>query len=39
MQHVDGDHPGLKAWNDIADAHQVAPATAFGGETIVRNSD
>ena len=32
-------HPGLKAWNDIADAYQVAPAMAFGGETIVRNSD
>jgi hypothetical protein len=32
--------PGLeKAWHDIADAFQVAPAMAFGGEMIVRSSD
>ncbi|HEY7522534.1 MAG TPA: hypothetical protein VH720_02610 [Candidatus Limnocylindrales bacterium] len=33
--HVHDDHPGFKAWNEIADAYQTAPAMAFGGETIV----
>jgi hypothetical protein len=34
--HAHDDHPGFKAWNEIADTFQVAPAMAFGGETIVR---
>jgi hypothetical protein len=34
--HVHDDHPGFQAWNEIADTYQVAPAMAFGGETIVR---
>lgn len=33
--HVHDDHPGFKAWNEIADAYQVGEALAFGGETIV----
>ena len=28
------DHPGFQAWNARADAYQVGPALAFGGETI-----
>jgi hypothetical protein len=33
--HAHDDHPGFKAWNEIADTYQTAPAMAFGGETIV----
>jgi len=33
--HAHDDHPGFKAWNDIADAYQVGPALAFGGETVL----
>ena len=28
-------HPGFQAWNKRADAYQIAPALAFGGETIL----
>ncbi|OGO58778.1 MAG: hypothetical protein A2V85_11505 [Chloroflexi bacterium RBG_16_72_14] len=34
--HAHDNHPGFAAWNAEADAYQVAPAMAFGGETIVR---
>ena len=34
--HAHDDHPGFKAWNEIADAYQVGGPLAFGGETIVR---
>jgi hypothetical protein len=34
--HEHDDHPGFKAWNKRADAYQIAPPLAFGGETIVR---
>jgi hypothetical protein len=34
--HEHDHHPGFAAWNAIADAYQVGPAMAFGGETIVR---
>jgi hypothetical protein len=37
--HAHDDHPGFKAWNEIADAYQVAPAIVFGGETVVRQPD
>jgi hypothetical protein len=37
--HAHDDHPGFKAWNAIADAYQVAPAMAFGGETVVRHPE
>jgi hypothetical protein len=33
--HVHDNHPGFKAWNEMADAYQVGEALAFGGETIV----
>jgi hypothetical protein len=33
--HVHDDHPGFKAWNEIADAFQMGEPLAFGGETIV----
>lgn len=33
--HAHDDHPGFKAWNEIADAYQIAEPLAFGGETIV----
>jgi hypothetical protein len=33
--HVHDDHPGFKAWNEIADAFQVGEPLAFGGETVV----
>jgi hypothetical protein len=33
--HVHDDHPGFKAWNEIADAYQLGEPLAFGGETIV----
>ena len=32
--HVHDEHPGFKAWNEIADAYQVGTPLAFGGETI-----
>jgi hypothetical protein len=34
--HAHDDHPGFKAWNDIADTYQVGPAMAFGGDTVIR---
>jgi hypothetical protein len=34
--HAHDEHPGFKAWNEIADRYQVADALAFGGETVVR---
>jgi hypothetical protein len=37
--HAHDDHPGFKAWNEIADTYQVGGALAFGGETIVRLND
>jgi hypothetical protein len=33
--HEHDQHPGFQAWNERADTYQVAPAMAFGGETIV----
>lgn len=33
--HAHDDHPGFKAWNEIADTFQVGGAMAFGGETVV----
>ena len=33
--HAHDDHPGFKAWNEIADTYQVGPALAFGGETVL----
>jgi hypothetical protein len=33
--HTHDEHPGFKAWNEIADAYQVADPLAFGGETVV----
>lgn len=33
--HEHDNHPGFQAWNAIADEYQVAPAMAFGGETIL----
>lgn len=32
-------HPGFQAWNERADAYQVGPPLAFGGETIVHLPD
>lgn len=37
--HAHDNHPGFQAWNALADTYQVAPAMAFGGETIVRLGD
>ena len=37
--HAHDHHPGFEAWNAIADAYQVGPAMAFGGETVVRLED
>jgi quinol monooxygenase YgiN len=34
--HAHDDHPGFKAWNDIADTYQVSGALAFGGETVIK---
>lgn len=34
--HVHDAHPGFNAWNQIADAYQVADPMAFGGETVVQ---
>jgi hypothetical protein len=33
--HVHDDHPGFKAWNEIADTYQVGDPMAFGGETVL----
>ena len=33
--HEHDNHPAFQAWNKRADAFQVAPAMAFGGETIL----
>jgi hypothetical protein len=33
--HEHDDHPGFKAWNERADAFQVASPLAFGGDTIL----
>jgi hypothetical protein len=37
--HAHDDHPGFKAWNEIADAFQVGEPLAFGGETVVALGD
>jgi hypothetical protein len=34
--HAHDDHPGFRAWNEIADTYQVDAALAFGGETVER---
>ncbi len=34
--HAHDDHPGFKAWNEIADTYQVGDAMAFGGATVVQ---
>ncbi len=34
--HAHDEHPGFKAWNEIADTYQVGDAMAFGGETILQ---
>jgi hypothetical protein len=34
--HEHDNDPRFAAWNERADAFQIAPAMAFGGETIVR---
>lgn len=34
--HAHDHHPGFEAWNEIADRYQVAPAMAFGGETVAQ---
>ena len=33
--HVHDQHPGFKAWNEIADRYQVGEPLAFGGATVV----
>jgi hypothetical protein len=33
--HAHDNHPGFKAWNEIADTYQVGQPLAFGGETVV----
>jgi hypothetical protein len=37
--HAHDEHPGFRAWNELADTYQIAPALAFGGETIVTAPD
>jgi hypothetical protein len=37
--HAHDDHPGFKAWNEIADTYQVGGALAFGGETLLHLGD
>ncbi len=37
--HAHDNHPGFKAWNEIADAYQVADPLAFGGATILHLAD
>jgi hypothetical protein len=34
--HAHDDHPGFKAWNDMADAFQIGQPLAFGGETVLQ---
>jgi hypothetical protein len=34
--HEHDNHPGFQAWNQQADAYQIAPALAYGGETTLR---
>jgi hypothetical protein len=33
--HEHDNHPGFKAWNEIADTYQIGDALAFGGETVL----
>jgi hypothetical protein len=33
--HAHDDHPGFKAWNEIADTFQVGEPLAFGGVTVI----
>jgi hypothetical protein len=33
--HAHDEHPGFKAWNEIADAFQIGQPLAFGGETVL----
>ncbi len=37
--HAHDAHAGFEAWNERADAYQIAPALAFGGETILHVPD
>jgi hypothetical protein len=37
--HEHDNHPGFKAWNELADTYQVAYALAFGGETIIHHME
>jgi hypothetical protein len=37
--HVHDSHSGFQAWNEIADAYQVAEPLAFGGETVLQLMD
>ncbi len=37
--HAHDDHPGFKAWNEIADGYQVGGALAFGGEAVLQLGD
>jgi hypothetical protein len=37
--HEHDNHPGFKAWNEIADTYQVGDALAFGGETVIAIGD
>ena len=37
--HEHDNHPGFQAWNKLADAYQVAPALAYGGDTILHVPD
>ena len=37
--HVHDDHPGFKAWNEMADTYQVGEPLAFGGETVIALGD
>lgn len=32
--HAHDSHPGFRAWNEIAEAYQVAEPMVFGGETV-----
>jgi hypothetical protein len=34
--HAHDDHPGFKAWNEVADTFQVGQPLAFGGETVLQ---
>lgn len=35
--HAHDDHPGFKAWNELADTYQTGSPMAFGGETILQS--